>query len=102
MYSLRYPLRFCDAVSNWVVLTNEPPGKIGCYYKFEPIKAIVVKDAYDEADFHYFRSAKDPIPKGTELTIDTWWQNFYGSYFKVNYNNKMYDIKTTTVKLIRA
>ena len=88
------------ANGKWVVITDTKPGLIGHYYKFHPMKARIVKPAYDEADFHYFRKAKEPIPVGTELEVDCWWMNFYGSYFVIPYNGCDYDVKTDCVELI--
>ena len=94
-------LDFWDAKRHWCVPTDTNPNLIGHYYKFDPFKAVVVKSAYDEADFHYFRKAKTPIPVGTELNVDCWWMNFYGSYFRVEYDGHKYDIKTDCVELSR-
>jgi hypothetical protein len=82
------------------VIVHTEPGKIGHEYKFKPFKAKLVKKGYDEADLHYWeRKAKDPIPEGTEVTIDTWWMNFYGSYYRIEYEGHSYDIKTTSIEI---
>ena len=83
----------------FAVIVHTEPGKIGCEYNFKPFKAKIVKEAYDEADIHYGGKLKDPIPVGTEVTIDTWWMNFYGSYYKIKYNGHSYDVKTTSIEI---
>ena len=95
-----YALQIWDARRSYVVMTDTKPGLIGPVYTFSPKKAVIVSDAYDEADFHYFRKAKDPIPKGTEIEIDVWFQNFYGCYYRVKYDGHKYDIKTECVEFI--
>lgn len=94
-------LDFWDAKRHWVIPTDTNPNLIGHEYKFNPFKAVVVKPAYDEADFHYFRKPKTHIPVGMELSVDCWWCNFYGSYFRVKYEGNSYDIKTDCVELSR-
>ena len=97
---MEYRLIINDSQGSWVVITDAPKGKIGYHYRFKPFKATVIKDAYDEADFHYFQKAKDPIPAGTKVIIDNWWQNFYGDYFRINYNGADYDVKPSCIKFI--
>ena len=99
-YALCYPLHICDARRSYVVMTDKKPGLIGPLYTFSPKKAVIVSDAYDEADFHYFRKAKVPIPKGTEIEISVWFQNFYGCYFSVKYEGHKYDINTECVEFL--
>lgn len=94
---MEYCLKFHDAQNRWAVITDTKEGLIGHDYTFKPMKAHIVKAAYDEADFHYFRKAKEPIPVGTEVMIDTWWMNFYGSYFKIMWQGHKYDVKTDCV-----
>lgn len=82
----------------FAVITDSEPGKIGHHYTFKPFKGKLVKTGYDEADLHYFRKTKEPIPIGTEIVIDTWWMNFYGSYYRVEYEGHTYDIKTNSIE----
>lgn len=95
-------MRINDAEKSLIVETDKESGKVGVEYNIGDYNAIFIKDTYDEADFHYFeRKTKQPIPKGTRLKVECWWMNFYGSYFKVRYNGKSYDVKTTNVVLKR-
>ena len=99
---MEYCLQFNDAKNRWAVIVDYEPEHIGHHYKFKPFKGTIVRDAYDEADFHYYeRKTKDPIPEGTEVIVDNWWMNFYGSYFRINYNGHDYDVKTSNVILER-
>ena len=98
--TMNYILNIYDSNNRWAVITDYPDGKIGHLYKFKPMPATVVKDAYDEADLHYFvRKAKAPIPSGTKIMVETWWQNLYGSYFRVQYEGQDYDISPRNVKI---
>lgn len=100
---MTYRLLIDDSQGTCAVMTDAPSGKIGYEYRFKPMKATITKDAYDQADIHYYeRKPKEPIPAGTMVTIDTWWQNFYGAYFKINYKGNCYDIKTSCVKINKA
>lgn len=94
---MEHRLDFSCASGRWAVITDTKSGLIGHDYKFKPMKAHLVKPGYDEADFHYFRKAKEPIPEGTELMVDCWWMNFYGSYFKIERNGHKYDVKSDAV-----
>ena len=95
-----YCLEISDSTNKrFAVIVQTEPGKIGHHYTFKPFKATLVKPGYDEADFHYFRKAKDPIPEGTEVMIDNWWMNFYGSYYRIKYNSHEYDVKTSSIKI---
>lgn len=98
---MEYVITFRDANGSWAVIVNdfEKPGLIGHHYRFKPMKAEIVKDAYDEADFHYFRKSKTPIPAGTEVMIDDWWMNFYGAYFTIEWEGSKYDVKTDCVAI---
>lgn len=82
----------------FAVVVDEKPGKIGYQYTFKPFKAKLVKPGYDEADLHYFRKTKCPIPEGEEVIIDNWWMNFYGSYYRIKYGGRYYDIDTNSVE----
>ena len=97
---MEYTLIIDASNGRFAVVTDTKPGLIGHDYKFKPIKARLVKDGYDQADFHYFRKLKQPIPEGTELMVDCWWQNFYGAYFKIVYNGDSYDVKENCVSII--
>lgn len=94
---MEYCLKFYDAQGRWAVITDAKEGLIGHNYKFKPMKAHIVKTAYDAADFYYSNETKEPIPVGEEVTIDTWWMNFYGSYFKIMWQGHNYDVKTDCV-----
>lgn len=97
---MEYRLTFTDSQGVWAVLTDMPEGKIGYEYKFKPMKATIVEDAYDMYDLHnYTTKTKEPIPKGTQVTIDCWWQNFYGCYFKILHSESYYDVRTSCVKI---
>ena len=90
------------ANGRYAVFTDTEEDLIGHIYKFEPMKARIVKPGYDQADFHYYnRATKEPIPEGTELMVNCWWQNFYGSYFRIEYNGNSYDVKANSVEIIR-
>ena len=91
-----------DAKGRWVVTVDNEPNLIGHEYTFKPLKGKVIRNSYDEADLHYWqRKTKPPIPEGTELKVDCWWMNFYGSYFRVEYNGNKYDVKTNNIELSR-
>lgn len=93
---------FVDAKCRWVVIVDDEPNLIGHEYTFKPLKGKVIKESYDQADLHYWqRESKPPIPKGTELKVDCWWMNFYGDYFRVEYNGNKYDVKTDNIELSR-
>lgn len=95
-----YIIHIGDATGrNFAVRVDAEPGLIGHMYTFSPFKAVLVEDGYDEADFHYFRKAKEPIPAGTEVTLGTWWRNFYGSYYRIAYGGHAYDVNTRCVKI---
>lgn len=95
----QYRLDISDSTyRNFSVIVHDEPGKIGHEYKFKPFKAKLVKPGYDEADLHYFRKTKCPIPEGEEVIIDNWWMNFYGSYYRIKYGGCYYDIKTSNVE----
>lgn len=95
----QYRLDISDSTyRNFSVIVHDEPGKIGHEYKFRPFKGKLVKPGYDEADLHYFRKTKEPIPEGTEVVIDTWWMNFYGSYYRVEHEGHTYDIKTNSIE----
>jgi hypothetical protein len=72
-------------------------GHIGKMYKFENVKATIKQDCYDEADLHYFRKNPKKLEKGTEVTINVYWINFYGSYYRITHEGKTYDIKRDNV-----
>ena len=94
---MNYLLSFHDAKNKWTVVTDTKDGLIGHYYTFKTMKAHIVKTAYDEADIHYRCKTKEPIPVGTEVKINTWWMNFYGSYFRINWKGQEYDVNTDNV-----
>ena len=97
---MKYILNVYDSENCWAVITDYPTERIGHLYTFNPMPAIVLKDAYDEADIHYFKpKAKCPIPAGTKIMVGTWWQNFYGSYFRVQYEGQDYDISPRNIKI---
>lgn len=97
----QFSIVFRDAKNMWAVMSDAPKGKIGYDYKFKPMNATIIEDAYDayDLDCHNTRKVKKPIPKGTRVVVDCWWQNFYGSYFKINYNGSNYDVKTSYVEI---
>lgn len=43
-----------------------------------------------------------PIPKGTQLKVECIWQNFYGTWAKVIYNGREYDIPPTSLTLVKC
>jgi hypothetical protein len=42
-----------------------------------------------------------PIPKDTELYVEKIWQNFYGKWVQVFYNNRFYDISPHDLIYVR-
>ena len=100
MKNKKFVISFRDCECKWNVISDNEPGIIGHMYKFDPIKAVIVTDAYDEEDFHYYKKAKDSIPAGTVITIDCWWMDYLGNYFRVYYNNDTYDINPNCLKII--
>lgn len=96
---MEYRITINDSQGKWAVISDTQEGLLGHHYKFKPLKAVIVKDSYDESDLYYFRNVKTPIPAGTEVVIDNWWQNFYGSYFRIIYNEQEYDVLTNCVKI---
>lgn len=97
-------LRFVDS-NNYAVMLDfrnidydeSGADKIGKMYKFEPITAVIKKNCYDEADLHYLAKNPKELKKGTKVIIDTYWLNFYGHYFRINYEGEQYDIKVENV-----
>ena len=95
-------LEISDAYNRYSVIVHDKLGLMGKEYRFLPFCGELIKDGYDEADIHYFsKNPKAPIPRGTKITVDCWWMNFFGSYFRVKYNGATYDLKTNIVKLSR-
>lgn len=72
-------------------------GHIGKMYQFDDVKAVIKKDCYDEADIHYFSKNPKKISAGTEVTLNVYWINFYGSYYRISHEGRTYDIKTSNV-----
>lgn len=66
-----------------------------------PFIIRLIEDA-DEEDFKT-RIARDikPIPKGTELRVDSILWNWYGTFLEVEYNNRIYSINPKICKYIR-
>ena len=57
----------------------------------------VIKDAYCHEAFYHLEK-KEPIPKGTILSMDDYYENYYGGFIKCTYNNKIYYIEPKKVK----
>ena len=90
----------------WVFETNgDRPDLIGHEYKLKGVKGLLLNTGFCQEDFHYAGipgfKRKEPIPKGTEVDVSCYWINFYGSYFRVKYNDRYYDIDTKDIKLIK-
>lgn len=75
-------------------------GYIGKMYEFENVRAIIKQDCYDEADLHYLRKNPKKIALGTEVTLNVYWINFYGSYYRIVHEGETYDIKRDNVLFI--
>lgn len=92
---------------NFALETLAPDGNTNLIGHLYPLSENVIirlnKSGYDEADFHYFRKAKSPIPVDTEIHPESFWRNFYGSYFRVTYEGHKYDIDSSnvTIKIVK-
>lgn len=66
-----------------------------------PFVIQLIEDA-DEEDSK-IRTVQDikPIPKGTELRVDSILWNWYGTFLEVEYNNRIYSINPKICKYIR-
>ena len=66
-----------------------------------PFVIRLLEDA-DEEDSKT-RIAQDikPIPKGTELRVDSILWNLYGKFLEVNYNDRIYSINPKICKYIK-
>jgi hypothetical protein len=52
-------------------------------------------DTICQTDLHYhYKAIKEPIPKDTEIIINSYWKNFYGDYINTTYEGNTYDIRT--------
>lgn len=76
---------------------NSKFGHIGKMYEFDDVKAVIKLDCYDEEDIHYFAKHPKKIAAGTEVTLNAYWINFFGSYYRIDYNGQTYDIKKENV-----
>lgn len=84
---------------------GDNPNLIGFHYAMDGVGIETLTDSRCETDLHYASTPgrgimKNPIPKGTKLTVLYYWRNFYGDYFHVNYNNEPYDISVSNVKVL--
>lgn len=90
-------------LSNFALNTYAPDGNTNLIGHHYPLSDNVIiklnKAGYDEADYHYFRKSKRPIPVNTEIHPESFWRNFYGSYFRVTYEGHKYDIDTNSVTI---
>ena len=62
------------------------------FFKDKPFTVTTVKDVQDEDWKTAIAHNLKPIPAGTELQV-TYYLNFYGEYFKAEYNGHIYYIR---------
>jgi len=73
--------------------------KNGLYICRKDAKVVLTKEAFCNADIHYFeKNPKPPIPKDTIVKINYCWANFEGRFINVEYDNNNYDIKPSFLK----
>lgn len=61
-------------------------------------KAIALKELYDE-DWKTQSALKYPnIPKGAEVNVVDYIDNYYGHFVRVEYNNQFYYVKEKDIK----
>ena len=100
-------IRLCDGAGKvwWFETNGKSPDLIGHKYIIKGVKGVLLNTGFCQEDFHYAGNPnfkrKEPIPKGTEVEVICYWFNFYGVYFRVEYNNRYYDIDTSDIKLVR-
>lgn len=58
----------------------------------------ILEDAYCHETFYHLEK-KEPIPKGTILSMDDYYENYYGGFIKCTYNGKVYYIEPIKVKI---
>lgn len=86
------------------IVTDLGPHGVKTYYlpdtfKFTIIREVTLKkDCCDEEEAHYFNIKKPWIPKGTTLKVKYRWCNFYGMFYRCEYNGQTYDINACDVK----
>ena len=103
----RTNIRLCDGTGKvWRFETNgKTPDLIGHEYIIKGVKGVLLNTGFCQEDFHYAGvpgfKRKEPIPKGTEVEVICYWFNFYGVYFRVEYNNHYYDIGIKDIKLVK-
>lgn len=47
-----------------------------------------------------WKSARSPIPKGTQLAVCEVWRNFYGEWVRVLYDGSYYDLCPRSLKYV--
>lgn len=103
----RTNIRLCDGTGKvwWFETNGKSPDLIDHEYIIKGVKGVLLNTGFCQEDFHYAGvpgfKRKEPIPKGTEVEVICYWFNFYGVYFRVEYNNHYYDIGIKDIKLVK-
>lgn len=61
---------------------------------------MTVEPAFCEAALHYNRK-QPPIPKGTRVVVEYTFMNFYGTYCRVYFKGRRYDLKCSELVMAK-
>ena len=97
LYKGMNPIEVCLAPAD----NASPYSSTSRYLINTPFEIQLLEDADEEDSKTRIAQGIKPIPKGTELRVDSILWNWYGIFLEVEYNDRIYSIDPKICKYIR-